>query len=88
MTEFFSLILQSFVWPLARSASPDESIIVELRTQTTKILLRTGLATTSTSRGTISSNSKIVGRYIMLMQGKVERPSSLLLAEKSVHNNL
>lgn len=67
----FCLPMQSFIWPLARCASPDESIIVELRTQTTKILLRTGLATTSsTSRGTISSNSKIVGRYVMLMQGK------------------
>lgn len=67
----FCLPMQSFIWPLARCASPDESIIVELRTQTTKILLRTGLATTSsTSRGTISSNSKIFGRYVMLMQGK------------------
>ena len=60
---------QSFIWPLARPATADESVIVELRTQTTKILLKTGLASTSTSRGTIASNSKIVGRYVMLMQG-------------------
>lgn len=66
--------LQSFIWPLARCATPEEQITVELRSQTTKILLKTGLATTSTSRGgssrgAISSNSKMVGRYVMLMQG-------------------
>lgn len=61
--------LQSFIWPLARPATAEENVIIELRSQTTKILLRTGLATTSTSRGTISSNSKMVGRYVMLMQG-------------------
>lgn len=71
----FILFLQSFIWPLARSASPEENVIVELRSQTTKILLKTGLGTPSTSRagtsrGTICSNSKIVGRYVMLMQGK------------------
>lgn len=54
---------------MARPATSEESVIVELRTQTTKILLKTGLASTSTSRGTIASNSKIVGRYVMLMQG-------------------
>ncbi|XP_031628335.1 otoferlin isoform X2 [Contarinia nasturtii] len=59
---------QSFIWPLARPATSDESVTVELRTQTTKILLKTGLATTSTSRGTIASNSKIVGKFAMLMQ--------------------
>ncbi|XP_055296702.1 otoferlin isoform X2 [Sitodiplosis mosellana] len=62
---------QSFIWPLARPSTADESVVVELRTQTTKILLKTGLASTSTSRGTIASNSKMVGRYVMLMQGLI-----------------
>lgn len=61
---------QSFIWPLARPATADETIIVELRTQTTRILMKTGFASASTSRGTITSSSKIVGRYEMLMQGK------------------
>lgn len=63
-------LLQSFIWPLARPATSDENVIVELRSQTTKNLLKAGLASTSNSRGTIASNSKIVGRYVMLMQGK------------------
>ncbi|KAG4068681.1 hypothetical protein HA402_002372 [Bradysia odoriphaga] len=68
--------VHSFIWPLARCASPEEHIIVELRSQTTKILLKTGLASSSTSRGgssrgAISSNSKMVGRYVMLMQGLI-----------------
>lgn len=64
-------IVQSFIWPLARPATADETIIVELRTQTTKILMKTGFASASTSRGTITSSSKVVGRYEMLMQGKL-----------------
>lgn len=63
------LFFQSFIWPLARPANPDETISVELRTQTTKILMKTGIVSASTSRGTITSSSKIVGRYVMLMQG-------------------
>ncbi|XP_037920162.1 otoferlin-like isoform X1 [Hermetia illucens] len=69
---------QSFIWPLARPASPEENVIVELRSQTTKILLKTGLATSSTSRGgsggsrgTISSSSKCIGQYVILMQGLI-----------------
>lgn len=64
-------ILQSFIWPLARPATPEETIIIELRQQTTKILLKTGIGSSATSsRGTINSNSKIIGKYAMLMQGK------------------
>ncbi|XP_055682391.1 otoferlin [Lutzomyia longipalpis] len=68
---------QAFVWPIARSASPEEIIIVELRTQTTKILVKTGLSTTTSSstssaiRGAIGSSSKVIGRYVMLMQGVI-----------------
>ncbi|XP_055712780.1 otoferlin-like isoform X2 [Phlebotomus papatasi] len=66
---------QAFVWPLARSSSPEETIVVELRTQTTKILLKTGLSsssgTSSNTRGAIGSSSKIIGRYVMLMQGVI-----------------
>lgn len=62
---------QSYIWPLARSATPDETIIVELRSQTTKILLKTGLTSPSSSRGAISSSSKFIGRYVLLMQGEL-----------------
>ncbi|XP_055370842.1 otoferlin-like [Condylostylus longicornis] len=73
---------QSFIWPLARPANPDESVIVELRSQTTKILLKTGLGGSSSSRqgiggggsrGTITSSSKCVGQYVILMQGLISR---------------
>lgn len=69
----FSLFLQSFIWPLARPASQDETVTIELRTQTTKILLKTGLGSSSSSgsRGAISSSSKIIGRYVILMQGRI-----------------
>ncbi len=67
--------MQSFIWPLARPATQDESVTIELRTQTTKILLKTGIGTSSSSgsgsRGAISSSSKIIGRYVILMQGKI-----------------
>uniref|UniRef100_A0A1A9V0H2 Uncharacterized protein n=1 Tax=Glossina austeni TaxID=7395 RepID=A0A1A9V0H2_GLOAU len=74
--------LTSFIWPLARSATDDEPLIVELRTQTTKTLIKTGfsqasgswmgsgMGTTSTTTGTIASSSKCIGQYIILMQGK------------------
>lgn len=62
---------------MARPATQEESISVELRTQTTKILLKTGVgggnggSSSSSSRGAISSNSKIIGRYVLLMQGEL-----------------
>jgi hypothetical protein len=66
---FFS---QSFIWPLARPTSPDEPVLIELRQQTTKILFKSGAGSSSSSgsRGTISSSSKVVGQYVMLMQGE------------------
>ncbi|XP_055617396.1 otoferlin-like isoform X1 [Toxorhynchites rutilus septentrionalis] len=71
-TEFID-VNQSFIWPLARPADQEEMVIVELRQQTTKILLKTGIGGSATtrggSRGTITSSTKIVGRYVMLMQG-------------------
>ncbi|XP_062700276.1 otoferlin-like isoform X1 [Aedes albopictus] len=71
-TEFVD-VNQSFIWPLARPADEDETVIVELRQQTTKILLKTGIGGSATSRGgsrgTITSSTKIIGRYVMLMQG-------------------
>ncbi|XP_055909489.1 otoferlin-like isoform X1 [Eupeodes corollae] len=67
---------QSFIWPLARPATAEETLTVELRTQTTKILLKTALGSTSSSRqgssGTISSSSKCIGQYVILMQGLIE----------------
>ncbi|XP_053689019.1 otoferlin-like [Sabethes cyaneus] len=72
---------QSFIWPLARPADPDEAVIVELRQQTTKILLKTGIGGTANSRGgsrgTITSSTKIIGRFVLLMQG--------LLKENRLH---
>lgn len=62
---------QSYIWPLARPATPEETITVELRSQTTKILLKTGLTSPSSSRGAISSSSKLIGRYVLLMQGEL-----------------
>ncbi|EDS34964.1 26S protease regulatory subunit 6a [Culex quinquefasciatus] len=63
---------RSFIWPLARPGDEDETVIVELRQQTTKILLKTGIGGTAStrgaSRGTITSSTKIIGRYVMLMQ--------------------
>lgn len=64
---------QSFIWPLARPATAEENITVELRQQTTKILFKTGTSSSSSSgssRGTIASSSKVIGQYVMLMQGK------------------
>lgn len=78
-SSFFLLvfILQSFIWPLARPATDEEPLIVELRTQTTKTLIRTSLSHASggwmggsPATGTITSSSKCVGQYLMLMQGK------------------
>ncbi|KAL9883742.1 otoferlin-like isoform 3-T8 [Glossina fuscipes fuscipes] len=75
---------QSFIWPLARSATDDEPLIVELRTQTTKTLIKTGFSqasgswmgsgggTMSATTGTIASSSKCVGQYIILMQGLIQ----------------
>lgn len=80
--------MQSFIWPLARPAAPDEAVLVELRSQTTRILLKTtGLVTGSLgsgsngggSRGAISSSSKVVGRYVMLMQGKFNQYQILFI---------
>ncbi|XP_036320069.1 uncharacterized protein LOC118734456 [Rhagoletis pomonella] len=76
---------QSFIWPLARPATDEEPLTVELRTQTTKTLLRTGLSHASgglmggggssgsggSMSGIISSSSKCVGQYIVLMQGLI-----------------
>ncbi|XP_038103984.1 otoferlin isoform X1 [Culex quinquefasciatus] len=79
-TEFVD-VNQSFIWPLARPGDEDETVIVELRQQTTKILLKTGIGGTAStrgaSRGTITSSTKIIGRYVMLMQG--------LLKENRLH---
>lgn len=64
---------QSFIWPLARPATPEETIVIELRQQTTKILFKTGTSSSSSSgssRGTISSSAKVIGQYVMLMQGE------------------
>lgn len=73
----FCFIAQSFIWPLARPATDEEPLIVELRTQTTKTLIRTSLSHASggwmggsPATGTITSSSKCVGQYMMLMQGK------------------
>ncbi|XP_055522373.1 otoferlin-like isoform X2 [Wyeomyia smithii] len=67
---------QSFIWPLARPADEDEAVIVELRQQTTKILLKTGIGGSATSRGgsrgTITSSTKIIGRFVLLMQGLLQ----------------
>ncbi|XP_037936219.1 otoferlin-like [Teleopsis dalmanni] len=68
---------QSFIWPLARPANNDEPLIVELRTQTTKTLLKTGLSHASGglvggTSGTITSSSKCVGQYVVLMQGLIQ----------------
>ncbi|XP_065364288.1 otoferlin-like [Calliphora vicina] len=68
---------QSFIWPLARPACDEEPLIVELRTQTTKTLIKTGLSHASgglmggTATGTITSSSKCIGQYMMLMQGLI-----------------
>ncbi|KNC27397.1 hypothetical protein FF38_06492 [Lucilia cuprina] len=68
---------QSFIWPLARPANDEEPLIVELRTQTTKTLIKTGLSHASgglmggTATGTITSSSKCIGQYMMLMQGLI-----------------
>lgn len=62
---------QAFIWPLNSPLEEDEKILIELRTQTTKILLKTGLgATKSGSSGTISSSSKCIGKYVIFTQGK------------------
>uniref|UniRef100_A0A1I8P4F1 C2 domain-containing protein n=1 Tax=Stomoxys calcitrans TaxID=35570 RepID=A0A1I8P4F1_STOCA len=70
---------QSFIWPLARPATDEEPLIVELRAQTTKTLIRTSLSHASggwmggsPATGTISSSSKCVGQYLMLMQGLIQ----------------
>ncbi|XP_058978172.1 otoferlin-like [Musca domestica] len=70
---------QSFIWPLARPATDEEPLIVELRTQTTKTLIRTSLSHASggwmggsPATGTITSSSKCVGQYMMLMQGLIQ----------------
>ena len=63
---------QSFIWPLARPATEEETIIIELRQQTSKILSKTGIGSSSgSSRGSISGGSKLVGQYVMLMQGEL-----------------
>ncbi|XP_058826545.1 uncharacterized protein LOC131686631 [Topomyia yanbarensis] len=73
-TEFVD-VNQSFIWPLARPADVDEAVVVELRQQTTKILLKTGIGGSATSRGgsrgTITSSTKIIGRFVLLMQGQL-----------------
>lgn len=64
---YFSSI-KSFIWPLARPASPDETITVELRQQSSNIF-----GSTSSSRGSGSSSSKVIGHYIMLVQGELSQ---------------
>ena len=70
--------IQSFIWPLARNTTPEETITIELRQQTTKILFKSGTSSSSTSgssRGTIASSSKIIGQYVMLVQGELTKKS-------------
>ncbi|XP_050073057.1 otoferlin-like [Anopheles maculipalpis] len=68
---------QSFIWPLARAADETETITVELRQQTTKILLKTAIGGTggtsgsASSRGSITSSTKIIGRFVMLAQALI-----------------
>ncbi|XP_049278601.1 otoferlin-like [Anopheles funestus] len=69
---------QSFIWPLARAADETETITVELRQQTTKILLKTaigggsgGTSGSASSRGSITSSTKIIGRFVMLAQALI-----------------
>ncbi|XP_061500462.1 otoferlin [Anopheles gambiae] len=66
---------QSFIWPLARAADETETITVELRQQTTKILLKTAIGVsgsgTPSSRGSITSSTKIIGRFVMLAQALI-----------------
>uniref|UniRef100_A0AAG5DWK4 Uncharacterized protein n=1 Tax=Anopheles atroparvus TaxID=41427 RepID=A0AAG5DWK4_ANOAO len=71
---------QSFIWPLARAADESETITVELRQQTTKILLKTGIGIASGgsngssaagNRGSITSSTKIIGRFVMLAQALI-----------------
>lgn len=80
---------QSFIWPLARAAGADEALVVELRVQSTCILMRTGpsASSSSSSRGTIASNSKAAGRYVMLMQGLVQRGHVRITDHLSDANN-
>uniref|UniRef100_A0A182SDB5 C2 NT-type domain-containing protein n=1 Tax=Anopheles maculatus TaxID=74869 RepID=A0A182SDB5_9DIPT len=67
----------SFIWPLARAADETETITVELRQQTTKILLKTAIGGTggtsgsASSRGSITSSTKIIGRFVMLAQALI-----------------
>ncbi|CRK93099.1 CLUMA_CG006578, isoform A [Clunio marinus] len=64
---------QSFIWPLARPATPEETILIELRQQNTKLPFKAGSSSSSgSSRGTISSASKVIGQYVMLMQGLMQ----------------
>lgn len=71
MSIFCFKFKQSFIWPLARPATEEETIIIELRQQTSKILSKTGIGSSSgSSRGSISGGSKLVGQYVMLMQGE------------------
>lgn len=77
-------ILQKFIWPLARSASPEESVVVELHSQTTQILFNPGRGSPSTSKantswGTINNKSEFIGRYVMLMQGELQNTSNMEL---------
>uniref|UniRef100_A0A182N8H2 C2 domain-containing protein n=1 Tax=Anopheles dirus TaxID=7168 RepID=A0A182N8H2_9DIPT len=67
---------QSFIWPLARAADETETITVELRQQTTKILLKTGIGgagagSSASNRGSITSSTKIIGRFVMLAQALI-----------------
>ncbi|KFB41978.1 AGAP000389-PA-like protein [Anopheles sinensis] len=72
--------VESFIWPLARAADEAETITVELRQQTTKILLKTGIGIASGggngsggpgNRGSITSSTKIIGRFVMLAQALI-----------------
>lgn len=65
---------------MARPTNPEETITIELRQQTTKILFKTGTSSSSSSgssRGTISSSSKIIGQYVMLVQGELTKKKFL-----------
>uniref|UniRef100_A0A182TL79 C2 domain-containing protein n=1 Tax=Anopheles melas TaxID=34690 RepID=A0A182TL79_9DIPT len=74
-THFAVPLCSSFIWPLARAADETETITVELRQQTTKILLKTAIGVSGTgtpsSRGSITSSTKIIGRFVMLAQALI-----------------
>lgn len=76
---------QTFVWPLARPATDDEYLIIELGFQSTKRLIQSGISNVSkgilgssnasessyvSTSGSILGSNRCFGRYLLLMQGK------------------